>query len=57
MGRNDKKYSINDDILNVIFQANQWKWLRVGIDSFYSNLNLCLQAIQEFEFFEFGDSV
>ena len=41
--------TLNDDVISVHFCATQWKWLRVGIQSFYDNMQLCLQTIQTFE--------
>eukprot|EP01083_Nonionella_stella_P173292 597458_1 len=38
-----------NDIITVNFQATKWKWLRVGIQSFYDNIQLCLRTIQTFE--------
>eukprot|EP01084_Bolivina_argentea_P171870 297748_1 len=38
----------NDKII-VYFEASKWKWLRVGIQSFCNNIQLCLQTIQMFE--------
>ena len=42
----------NQDTITVHFQATQWKWLRVGVQSFYDNLQLCLQTIRTFENYE-----
>ena len=40
---------LEKDTIIVNFKATKWKWLRVGIQSFYDNVELCLQTIQTFE--------